>query len=191
MAWYPGLDALPTIETQRLRIRSLREGDVDALHAVFGDTEVMRYASRPALADRDAAAQFLAGILEDFAARTLFQWGVARREDDAVIGTVTLFSLSAQCRRAEIGYMFARAHWGSGYAREAVAAVADHAFSPEGLDLIRLEADIDPRNVASGKLLERIGFRHEGTLRERWIVNGEVSDSGLYGLLARERAAVR
>jgi len=187
VSWYPGLAALPTIESARLRIRSLREDDVDALFAVFGDREVMRYASRPALADRDAAAAYLAGILQDFAHRQLFQWGVARRDDDVVIGTVTLFSLSAQNRRAEIGYMFARAHWGAGYAGEAVGAVVDHAFAADGLGLIRIEADIDPRNGPSAKLLERLGFRHEGTLRDRWIVNGEVSDSGLYGLLARDR----
>jgi ribosomal-protein-alanine N-acetyltransferase len=50
-------------------------------------------------------------------------------------------------------------------------------------DLNRIEADIDPRNVASARSLERLGFRKEGRLRERWIVSGEVSDSDLYGLL--------
>lgn len=189
MTWYPGRDALPAIDAPRVRLRALEPEDVDALFAVFGDPEVMRYGSRPALADRAAAAAYLAGIHEGFADRSLFQWGIERRADGAVIGTVTLFSLSAQNRRAELGYMLGRAHWGQGLAREAVDAVIDHAFAPDGLGLARLEADIDPRNAASAKLLERLGFRLEGTLRDRWIVNGEVSDSGLYGLLARERAA--
>jgi len=51
------------------------------------------------------------------------------------------------------------------------------------LDLNRIEADVDPRNVASARSLVRMGFRKEGHLRERWIVSGEVSDSDLYGLL--------
>jgi ribosomal-protein-alanine N-acetyltransferase len=60
----------------------------------------------------------------------------------------------------------------------------EHAF--QRLDLNRLEADIDPRNAASARTLERLGFQKEGHLRERWIVNGEISDTGLYGLLRRE-----
>jgi RimJ/RimL family protein N-acetyltransferase len=53
----------------------------------------------------------------------------------------------------------------------------------------RLEAEIDPRNTASAKVLERLGFRQEGFLRERWILRGEVSDGGIYGLLAAEWTA--
>jgi ribosomal-protein-alanine N-acetyltransferase len=59
-----------------------------------------------------------------------------------------------------------------------------HAFGPLGLR--RVEADVDPRNAASCRLLERLGFRREGLLRERWRVNGETCDSALFGLLARE-----
>jgi RimJ/RimL family protein N-acetyltransferase len=65
----------------------------------------------------------------------------------------------------------------------------DHAFS--ALDLNRLEADIDPRNNASGRSLERLGFQKEGVMRERWIVNGEVSDTVFYGLLRSEWKACK
>ena len=67
---------------------------------------------------------------------------------------------------------------------EALQALLQHAF--DRLDLNRLEADIDPRNLASARTLERLGFQKEGYLRERWIVNDEVSDTALYGLLRRE-----
>jgi RimJ/RimL family protein N-acetyltransferase len=67
---------------------------------------------------------------------------------------------------------------------EALPALVAHAFG--ALDLNRLEADIDPRNTASARVLERLGFRREGLLRERWIVNGEKSDSAIYGLLRAE-----
>ena len=93
-----------------------------------------------------------------------------RRADAATIGTVTLYSLDAQCRRADVGY-----------ANEAVAALLDWGF--EHLELNRVEADIDPRNTPSARLLERLGFLREGHLRERWIVDGEICDSWIYGLL--------
>ena len=67
---------------------------------------------------------------------------------------------------------------------EALKALLYYAF--QTLDLNRLEADIDPRNSASAKTLERLGFQKEGHLRERWIVNNEISDTWLYGLLRRE-----
>jgi RimJ/RimL family protein N-acetyltransferase len=70
---------------------------------------------------------------------------------------------------------------------EAAHAVIDHGFNTVGLR--RLEADIDPRNLGSAKLLERLGFVREGLLRERWVVGDEISDSALYGLLKRDRPA--
>ena len=67
---------------------------------------------------------------------------------------------------------------------EALRALLDFGFGE--LDLNRIEADIDPRNGASARTLERLGFTKEGYLRERWIVGDEVSDTALYGLLRRE-----
>ena len=107
------------------------------------------------------------------------------RETGEALGECALFHANEQCRRAEIGFSLRRKYWRGGYMREAASAVIDHAFGT--LRLNRLEADIDPRNVASAGLLERLGFAREGLLRERWIVGDEVSDSALYGLLASDR----
>lgn len=97
---------------------------------------------------------------------------------------MSLFHLDEGNRRAEVGFALRRSVWGRGYATEAVSAVIGQAFGPLGLH--RLEADIDPRNDASGRLLQRLGFRYEGPLRQRWIVVGEVCDSAFYGLLRAE-----
>jgi RimJ/RimL family protein N-acetyltransferase len=65
-----------------------------------------------------------------------------------------------------------------------LSALLDYAFTE--LDLNRVEADSDPRNERSARLLDRLGFTKEGLFRERCIVDGEVSDSAMYGLLRRE-----
>jgi len=65
-----------------------------------------------------------------------------------------------------------------------LTTVLRHAF--DALDYLRIEADVDPRNTASCRLLETLGFRQEGLMRERWHVQGEIQDSAIYGLLARE-----
>jgi RimJ/RimL family protein N-acetyltransferase len=80
-----------------------------------------------------------------------------------------------------MGYALASAAWGCGYMAEALTALLDHGFGQ--MQLNRVEADVDPRNLASARSLERLGFVKEGLLRERWIVDGEVCDSALYGLL--------
>src|SRR5215203_1631914 len=179
-----GTDRLPTLLASRVALRWLDEGDVDALFDVFSNAEVMRYWSSPPLEDREAAQSLLTDIHDKFRRRTYFQWGVARREDDVVMGTCTLFHLDTDNRRAEIGYALGREHWGKGYIGEALGALLGFAFGD--LDLHRLEADVDPRNAASIRSLERLGFRQEGYLRERWIVNGEIQDALLFGLLRRE-----
>lgn len=98
-----------------------------------------------------------------------------------------VFALDADSRRAEIGYHLAPEAQGKGYMREALHCFIDHLLDDRGLR--RLEAEIDPRNVPSARVLERIGFQREGLLRERWCVGGELSDSALYGLLAGDRSA--
>jgi RimJ/RimL family protein N-acetyltransferase len=177
-------DELPVIPAGRVRLRPLADGDVPALYAVFSDEQVMRYWSTPPMRDVAEAQALLEEIRASFRQRSLFQWGVARVGDDRVIGTCTLFNLDARNRRAEIGYALASDCWGRGLMSEALGALVAHAFGP--LDLTRLEADVDPRNAPSIRIVEKLGFVREGLLRERWRVGGEVQDSLLLGLLRRE-----
>jgi RimJ/RimL family protein N-acetyltransferase len=177
-------DRLPTLTADRLALRWLEAPDVDDLYRIFGDPLVMRYWSSPPLQDRTAARALLAEIHDYFERRELFQWGVALAGDGPVIGTCTLAWLQPESARAELGFALGREHWGRGYMEEALRTLLDYAFGPLGLR--RLEADIDPRNEASIRLTERLGFRREGLLRERWVTAGEVQDSLFYGLLRRE-----
>ena len=180
------VDQLPTITTERLRLRWLTPADVPVLFGIFGDPDVCRYWSRPALADVAAAAVLQQEIVQLFAERSLFQWGIAEKESNRVIGTCTLAGLSSQHKRAEIGFALARNSWGHGYVTEALTALLAFAF--DTLQLHRIEADVDPRNHRSIAVLERVGFEQEGYLRERYHLNGEVQDALFYGLLRSDFA---
>jgi len=175
---------LPTLMTPRLRLRWITNEDVEALFNVFSNAEVMRYWSTPPLADRTAAVTLLQEIHDSFEQQAMLKWGVARRTDDLLIGTTTLFHLDLANRRAEIGYALGREHWGQGLMHEALQKLLSYCF--QTLDLRRLEADVDPRNKGSIKTLERLGFQREGYLRERWEVAGEIQDALFYGLLRPE-----
>jgi ribosomal-protein-alanine N-acetyltransferase len=181
--------SLPTINAERIILRWISEEDVDALFRIFSNPEVMRYWSTPPLTGRVEAVKLLNDIHNDFRRQSFLKWGIARRSDDALIGTITLFNLNPESRRAEIGYCLDRAQWGKGYMNEALQALLAHAFGELGLH--RIEADVDPRNSASIKTVERLGFQREGYLRERWQVNGEIQDTVFYGLLRPEWEAVK
>jgi RimJ/RimL family protein N-acetyltransferase len=176
---------LPVLECERVRLRPYRAADADALFRVFGDPEVAGYWSFPPWTERAQAAAFLVPLVAPPAeAPTVIPWAIAERASDELVGTATIFAWHREQQRAEIGYSLGRARWGHGLAREAVTRAL--AFGFDELGLRRFEADIDPRNAASLALAERLGFIREGYLRERWLVNGEVCDSVVFGLLASE-----
>lgn len=207
----PRFIALP-LATPRLALRPLRPRDADALFGIYADPLAMRYWSTPPWTTPQQAVERIeqdTACLEEGSALRLAlvprhgvdaagsDTGVSdTRPSDAgpslsageaaapLIGTVSLFAFDTSSQRAEIGYMLAPRAWGRGLMHEALQALVAYAFGPLGLR--RLEADIDPRNERSARSLERLGFGREGLLRERWMVAGEVSDSALYGLLARE-----
>lgn len=174
-------DQLPRLVASRVDLRWLTEADVPALYAVFSDPEVMRYWSSPAFVDPSQGMALLRSIHEYFRSKSLLQWGIARQADDLVIGTCTLSHIDVTHRRAEVGFALGRAHWGQRIMSEVLPTVIEFAFGSLGLH--RLEADVDPRNLRSLRVLERQGFQREGHLRERYHVNGEIQDALILGLL--------
>ena len=187
MAPFVWPERLPRLPGRRISLRPLEPRDVPALFEIFGDPEVMRFWSSPPLTSLAGAQALFDDINRHFAARTLFQWGIARPDDDVVVGTATLFHLDEEHRRGEIGFALGRAHWGHGCASDAVASLLRFAF--DRLNLHRIEADPDPQNAASIRLLEKHGFKYEGLLRERYFLEGVPQDAAYYGLLRREWTA--
>jgi RimJ/RimL family protein N-acetyltransferase len=110
---------------------------------------------------------------------------VERRSDGAFLGWCGLTGFNPDFRSASLGYCLTEAAWGHGYATEAAGALLQWAF--DTMDLNRVQAEADTRNGASARVLEKLGFVLEGTLREDCVVDGVVSDSWVYGLLRRDR----
>lgn len=179
-----GRRRLPTLEGRRVRLRWLTEGDVGALFEIFSDPSVARFWSAPPITKKAEARALLSDVRRGFRERDLFEWGLALRRTDRIVGTVTLWRFDEENRHAEVGFALARRAWGRGLMKEGLNQAIALSFGPLGLR--RLEADVDPRNEASLRLLESLGFRREGLMRERWNTGGELQDGVLLGLLARE-----
>jgi len=174
--------------TERLLIRLVEPRDLPALLAVNGDPQVTRhlpYATWAAMADALAWYERMLKLME--AGGTL-QFVLIRRSDERPVGTALIFHHDEGSQRAEFGYVLGADVWGQGLMREAAAALVAAAFGPMGLR--RLEAEVNPLNTASVKLLEHTGFKREGLLRQRWLSaknGGEPYDVAIYGLLRDDR----
>ena len=182
------IPAIEQVRTGRLCIRPVRGTDLADLLAVNGDaavTEHLPYATWQSL--EDAQAWFVR--MQTLAASGTAQQLVVERVGEArVIGSVLLFQFDEASARLELGYVLGRAHWRLGLAREALQAVCSHLFGARGVR--RIEAEVNPANLASNALLRALGFVHEGLLRKRWVAKGMAYDTNLYACLADEWKAV-
>ncbi len=174
----------PTLRTARLLLRPFGDGDGDDLFALHSNAFVLRYWDAPPWSERARSARFIAACRQLADEGTGARLAVERVADGAFIGWCGLTRWNRDYRSASLGYCFADAAWGHGYATEAARGLLRWAF--DALDLNRVQAETDTRNLASARVLEKLGFVREGTLREDCIVTGEVSDSWVYGLIRRD-----
>jgi RimJ/RimL family protein N-acetyltransferase len=174
----------PTLHTDRLRLRPFDDADVNALFALHSSAYVLRYWDAPPWTERARAERFMAACRQMAVEGTGTRLAVDRVSDGAFIGWCSLTRWNPQYRSASMGYCFDDAAWGHGYATEAARALLHWAF--DTMDLNRVQAVTDTRNAASARVLGKLGFVREGTLREDCVVNDEVSDSWVFGLLRRE-----
>lgn len=176
----------PTLPTARLRLRPFADTDGDDLFALQSDADALRFWDSPPWTDPAAVARFMDGCRQMSDRGSGARVAIERTSDRAFVGWCTFNSWNPDFRSGSLGYCLNQAAWGHGYATEAAHALLQWAFGT--LDLNRVQAEADTRNVASARVLEKLGFVLEGTLREDCIVNGDVSDSWVYGLLRRDWA---
>lgn len=177
--------------TERLVLRSFGPHDLDLLHAMQSDPDVIRYVPWPLRSREQSQAWMderrqqgrLAGEGDAVA------WAVARRSDDELIGSVNRWWRSVAHAQGEVGFAFAREAQGHGYAGEATSALLDLAF--EALDLHRISGRADARNEPSCRLMARLGMRREAHLHEDEFFKGEWTDTVVYAVLRTEWQSLR
>ncbi|WP_399096122.1 GNAT family N-acetyltransferase [Streptomyces sp. BBFR2] len=176
--------ATPVLHTSRLRLRPFTNADADPLFALHSSSSVMRYWDSPPWSERARATRFIDRCREAADEGAGVRVAIDRARDGAFVGWCGLTERNPDYRSASLGYCLDETMWGHGYATESAHALLRWAFGT--LDLNRVQAETDTRNLASARVLEKTGFVREGTLREECVVNGEVSDTWVFGLLRRE-----
>ena len=172
---------MPELETPRLRLRALGPEDAAGVLQVLGDDEVTRYHSMPTLTTLEEAHAALAQLQRRYQAEESLRWAIEVAGRPGLIGTVGLLHVSAEHRRGELGYELARAWWGQGVMTEAARAVVTYAF--ERLGLHRIEAGVLVGNDRSVRVLQKLGFHEEGTLRAHLQLEGQFQDVRWFSLL--------
>lgn len=181
------------IRTERLLLRTIVPDDRAAIGAYCADPEVTRYLPFPALDDAGLTTRMERLVAATAPSAPGEMLGLAVEHDGVLVGDLMLRLAEAHSPGqspsiGELGWVFAPAHTGRGFATESASALVDLAFTHYPLH--RLMARLDPRNVASARLCERLGMRLEAHTREDYAERGGGwSDTAVYGLLRREWAA--
>ncbi|HEY5337578.1 MAG TPA: GNAT family N-acetyltransferase [Rhizomicrobium sp.] len=169
------------LTTKRRTLRPLSTADAPALLAARSDVEVMRYWDWPAQTSVEQVENIIADHFSEVEDGNVLWWAVALSPDGPAIDECDLSEIDHHHRRAEVGFLFNRAYWGKGFAFEAMQAVIAHGFG--ALQLERLWARVHAGNTASQRLLERLGFVREGTMKAHILRDGARRDCEIYGLV--------
>jgi ribosomal-protein-alanine N-acetyltransferase len=171
---------LPALETERLLLRRFTADDIDAVFEYGRDPDVARFVTWDVHTSRDDSRQFVEATLAHYAAGRIGPWAVVLK-GGGVIGSAGFVTWQPEHARAEAGYALHQSYWGQGLATEALREIARFGFAV--MQLNRLIAVCDPANVPSARVMEKIGMRYEGTLRQYAFSKGAFRDTEIRALL--------
>ena len=171
----------PQLETERLVLREIVPADAEDLFHIFSDEETMRYWSCRPYMCVDQAHRLIEGLAKVILVGAGIHWAITLRGDGRLVGKCGYNEWRKAHRRGDISYILAPEQRGKGIVSEALGAMLDYGF--DHMNLHSVEAGVTPGNEASTRMLERLGFRLEGHLRESFLTDRGFVDSLIYSLL--------
>ena len=174
----------PRIETPRLILRQIELSDAEAVFATFSDPEVMEFYGELPHQTVEESRDLIRRQHEWYGRREGIRWGITRKGNDTVIGSCGFFLFDETFLRGTTGYELGRAYWRQGIITEAMSATLTYAFTTMALH--RVEAVVDDVNERSKGVLRKLGFTHEGTLRQRFYFRERFLDEHYFGILRDE-----
>jgi [ribosomal protein S5]-alanine N-acetyltransferase len=183
---YSGLQVsftpFPLLRTERLVLRRMEPQDAEAMLFLRSDPTIMQYLDREPLHTTGEAALFIRHINDSLERNEGITWGISLTDDPQLLGTIGFWRLMKEHYRAEIGYLLHPGYWGRGLVSEAMTAVMNYGF--DVLKLHSVEANVNPDNKASVRILEKAGFVQEAYFRENYFFQGKFLDSMIFSKLA-------
>lgn len=178
----------PILKTERLILRQITLDDAEDYFEMRSDPRVMKYQARPIAKTIEESTELIENGIITLANNKAICWAICLKDHPKCIGTIGFYRTQFENYRPEIGYEMHAGFWGKGLASEAVQAALDYAFFE--VKAHSVEANIDPKNIASAKILDRNNFIKEGHFRENYLAKGKFTDSAIYSLLKSRHIAM-
>jgi ribosomal-protein-alanine N-acetyltransferase len=180
MGLHIDLQTFPTLETQRLLLRQLAAADAQDAFLFLSDEETIRYYDPAPMTQLEQVEQSIERHRRRFAQQEALRWGITLKGENRVIGNGG-YAWDAENHLAVLSYILAKHFWNQGIMTEALSAMIRFGF--DHLHLHRIEAQVASPNLASARLLEKLGFQEEGRLRDRQYVNKQFVDERMFALI--------
>lgn len=174
-------DNFPKLETKRLYLKEFVKSDAEELFKMRSDDRVLKYLDRDPHKTVEESEIMIEKMIYTYSSKDGINWIIRKKDTLNVIGYIGYWRLIRENLRAEIGYALKPEYWGNGYMHESLTKVIDFGFNEFCLHSI--EANVNPNNLSSIKLLEKFGFRREAYFKEDYFYNGKFLDSAIYSLL--------
>jgi ribosomal-protein-alanine N-acetyltransferase len=172
----------PVLETKRLLLKQITLADTASLFDLRSDSVVMKYLDRPRPSSSEEIVQMIQKMEEAATEGQGISWGLFLKENPAqLVGTLGYYRTTPEHFRAEIGYLLAANLHRKGLMQEALEVVISYGFN--SMKLHSIEANTNPSNLASQRLLEKFGFVREAYFRENYFFDGKFLDSAIYSLI--------
>lgn len=175
---------LTTVETERLLLRKMTLDDAEDMFEYASNPEVAKYTTWNAHQSIKDSKFFLETVVERYKNRQITDWGIVHKEDGKLIGTCGFVEWPLAHNRAEIGYALSQKYWRQGYTSEAVGAIIKFGF--QTMNLNRIEARCEVENIASARVMEKVGMQFEGILRQHIFTKGKYCDLKIYSILRQD-----
>ena len=176
-----------TIETDRLILRRFAMEDAEAMFRRWAsDDEVTKHLTWPTHSSVEISKMVLTDWTSHYPEPDFYNWAIVLKENGPEpIGNISVVGINKEVDAATMGYCMSRAHWRKGIMAEALTAVIAFLFDEVGFN--RVEADHDPNNPASGRVMEKSGMLHEGILRQAGRSNQGIIDVSRWAILKSDR----
>lgn len=171
----------PELSTERLVLREISPADANEIFQLRSDKNVMQFLDRPLAQSMDDAIALIKKIADGHNENENITWAITLQKLPKLIGTIGFWRIDKENYRAEIGYLLHPGEQGKGLMQEAIAVVLKYGF--ETMKLHSVEANVNPANNASIKLLEKNNFTKEAHFKENYFYNGRFLDSAIYSLV--------
>ncbi len=169
-----------TIETERLVLRRVTPDDAEMMFKNWAnDEDVARYMRWSPHGTVEDTRSIIANWCDGYKSAHKYHWGICLK-DGEIIGSLSVAGIDEFDSRADLGYCIGKAYWGRGYTSEAVSAVLDYMFSRVGIN--RIEAYHAVSNLASGRVMQKVGMTREGHARQKYKGRDGFEDSDMYGI---------